>query len=141
MYVVVGMVSVYFLTCHIVVSSAVLTKSLHVLTFACLMLLLYSFLSFFHFSLSSFLPVLLYIFRLLFAILRCSVNSSFHHLLLNGLGFFLGVVSSIAFAIACVVSFANLSTFFAVGLSSLKFSRLGRCALIFAFNSFQSVLS
>ena len=67
------------------------------------------------------------------------VSSSFHHLLLNGDGFFRGVVSAIALLIASVRSLANLSiassvmSVFRSGEGGRYFHSLFSCA-------FQSVL-
>src|SRR5947207_15544772 len=133
------MVSKYFLTCQIVVSSTVSTKFFHICSFAFSILLRYSFSFSFQFSLSSSLPVLVCRFRSLFVSLRSSVSSSFHHLLLKRLILFLGVVSSIAFVMASVISLASRSTFLAVASSGWKLSILGRYSSIFSFRSFQSI--
>ena len=128
----------YFLSFQIVFSSASFTNFLHVLLFAFLIFALYSLSLFFHTFWCSSFPVLLNLFLALFVSLRAFVNSSVHHLLLKGDILLRGVVHSIAFASAAVMSSANRSTI-AGDAGSLVIG--GRDSIILALRRSQFVLS
>src|SRR5271169_2022968 len=138
MYGAVGVVSMYFLTSHIDLSSASLTKSFHVFSFALLICSWYSFRFAFQSSSSILFRVFWYLLLLRFVSLLNFVRSSFHHLLLNGHGRFRGVVSSIAFWSAFVNSFAYWST--VSGLARSGSSVFGRYFCSLYSRDFQSVL-
>ena len=137
----VGTVSMYFLMVQIVLSSAFSTNSLHVRSFATLMLFSYSFCFFLHLRLSQVLPVFRYLLRRRFAAFRSSVKLSFHHLLLKGHIIFRGVVSCIARVIASVISFAYWSRSLGAMFVSLASIRCGRYSMIFSRSAFQSVFA
>src|SRR5579859_58084 len=99
----------YFLSFQIVFSSASFTNFLQVIFFAFLIFPLYSFSFLFHVSTCSLSPVLLNLFLALFVSLWAFVNSSVHHLLLNGHILLRGVDRSIAFVSAAVMSSASWS--------------------------------
>ena len=105
-----GVVLMYFMTFHIVLSSASLTNFRYVVLFACLIFALNAFRFSFHNPLSSSLPVLILMFLCLLVSFQSSVISSFHHPLLKGLVLFRGVVSSIARVIADTIVSAIWST-------------------------------
>src|SRR5271155_2977787 len=122
----------YFFMIHIVFSSAASTNCFQVLYFAFLTFLLYSFRSFLYSFQSSLLQVLLCAFLAWFSSFLICVRSSFHHLLLKGDGFFLGVVSSIAFLTASTMSDAKQSM--SASVAGVFFSSL-------TFIVFQSVFA
>src|SRR5579859_7446165 len=99
----------YFLSFQIIFSSASFTNFLQVVLFAFLIFPLYSFSFLFHISSCCLSLVLLNLFLTLFVSLRAFVNSSFHHLLLNGHILLRGVDRSIAFISAAVMSSASWS--------------------------------
>src|SRR5271155_643038 len=130
----------YFFMVHIVFSFAASTNCFQVLYFAFLTFLLYSFRSFLYSFQSSLLRVLLCVFLAWFSSFLIRVRSSFHHLLLKGDGFFLGVVSSIAFLTASTMSDAKRSM--SASVASVFLSRRGgRCFSSLTFIAFQSVFA
>src|SRR5436309_15892040 len=87
----VGVESMYFLSFQIVFSSASFTNFLHIVLFVFLIFPLYFLSLSFHALLCSSFLVFLNLFLALFVSLRAFVNSSVHHLLLNGHIFLRGV--------------------------------------------------
>src|SRR5271155_1099372 len=102
----VGMLSMYFLICHIVLPSALFTNSFHVTSLARAISRVYLFAITLHAALSMSCFVRRYTFLNRLASRRRLVSFSFHHLLLCGHGFFQGVVSSIVFVMALIISSA-----------------------------------
>src|SRR5437762_11481686 len=129
----------YFFIVYIDFSSAASMNFLQVLCFAFLTFWLYSFRFFFHSIQSTLLCVLPCKFLTWFSSFLNLVSSSFHHLLLNGDGFFHGVVSAIALLIASVRSLANLSIASSV-VSVFLSGGGGRYSCILFLCVFQSVL-
>src|SRR5271155_534824 len=102
----VGMLSMYFLICHIVLPSALFTNSFHVTSLARVISEAYLFAFALHAALSISCFVRRYTFLNRLASRRNFVSFSFHHLLLWGHGFFRGVVACIVFVMALTSSSA-----------------------------------
>ena len=130
---------IYFFMMYINFSSTVSMNFLQILYFTFLIFWLYSFRFFFHSIQFILLYILSYIFLARFSFFLNLVNSSFHHLLLNGDDFFRDMISIIILLITFVRSLTN-SLIVSSVVSIFLSGRRGRYFCILFLWIFQFIL-